>query len=99
MDGLLELEGDDRPQRGDRTRSRRRCSSSYDEPAVKKALPYSAELLNAVKEAVPRPVSPVYPQISEAVYKNVNEALTGQESPEDALKKGNAQIDKALASF
>ena len=73
--------------------------SSYDEPAVKKALPYSAELLNAVKEAVPRPVSPVYPQISEAVYKNVNEALTGQQSPEDALKKGNEQIDKALASF
>jgi multiple sugar transport system substrate-binding protein len=73
--------------------------SSYDEPEVKKALPYSSELLNAVKEAVPRPVSPVYPQISEAVYKNVNEALTGQQSTEDALKKGNEQIDKALASF
>ena len=73
--------------------------SSYDEPEVKKALPYSAELLNAVKEAVPRPVSPVYPQISEAVYKNVNAALAGQQSPEDALKKGNDQIEKALASF
>jgi multiple sugar transport system substrate-binding protein len=73
--------------------------SSYEEPAVKKVLPYSDELLNAVKEAVPRPVSPVYPQISEAVYKNVNEALTGQQSPEEALKKGQEQIDKALASF
>jgi len=73
--------------------------SSYDEPEVKKALPYSAELLDAVKEAVPRPVSPVYPQISEAIYKNVNQALTGQQSPEDALKKGQDQIEKALASF
>ena len=73
--------------------------SSYDEPEVKKALPYSAELLNAVKEAVPRPVSPVYPQISEAVFKNVNKALTGQMSPEDALKKGQDQIEKALSSF
>ncbi len=73
--------------------------SSYDEPEVQKALPYSAELLNAVKEAVPRPVSPVYPQISEAVYKNVNSAMTGQQSPEEALKKGQDQIEKALASF
>jgi multiple sugar transport system substrate-binding protein len=73
--------------------------SSYEEPDVKEALPYSDELLNAVKEAVPRPVSPVYPQISEAVYKNVNQALTGQQSPEDALKKGQDQIEKALASF
>ena len=44
-------------------------------------------------------VSPVYPQISEAIYKNVNQALTGQQSPEDALKKGQDQIEKALASF
>ncbi len=73
--------------------------SSYEEPATKKALPYSDELLNAVKEAVPRPVSPVYPQISEAVYKNVNAAMTGGQSPEEALKKGNDQIEKALASF
>ena len=73
--------------------------ASYEEADVKKALPYSAELLNAVKEAVPRPVSPVYPQISEAVYKNVNAALAGQQSPEDALKKGQEQIEKALASF
>jgi hypothetical protein len=26
-------------------------------------------------------VSPVYPQISQAIYKNVNEALAGQASP------------------
>ena len=73
--------------------------SSYEEAGVKKALPYSDQLLNAVKEAVPRPVSPVYPQISEAIYTNVNAALAGQQSPEDALKKGQDKIEKALASF
>jgi multiple sugar transport system substrate-binding protein len=74
-------------------------TSSYEEPAVKKAMPYADQLLAAVEEAVPRPVSPVYPQISEAVYKNVNAALSGQQSPEDALKNGHQQIEKALAAF
>ena len=38
--------------------------SSYDEPAVKKALPYSGPLLKAIENATTRPVSPVYSQIS-----------------------------------
>jgi len=44
-------------------------------------------------------VSPVYSQISQAVYENVNRAVAGQQSPEDALKRGQEQIEKALASF
>ncbi len=39
-------------------------------------------------QAKARPVSPVYPQISEAIYKNVNAALSGSMSPEEALKTG-----------
>jgi multiple sugar transport system substrate-binding protein len=73
--------------------------SSYEEPAVKKALPYSAQLLKAVENATTRPVSPVYSQISEAVYKNVNAAMSGSMSPEDALKKGQGQIENALSTF
>jgi multiple sugar transport system substrate-binding protein len=72
---------------------------SYDSPAVKQAVPYAAELKAAIEAAKARPVSPVYPQISEAVNKNVSAALAGQMSPEDALKKGQDQITKALASF
>jgi multiple sugar transport system substrate-binding protein len=73
--------------------------SSYEEPAVKKALPYSEQLLKAVENATTRPVSPVYSQISEAVYKNVNAAMAGSMSPEDALKKGQSQIENALKTF
>ena len=62
-------------------------------------MPYSDQLREAIENAVARPVSPVYPQISEAVFKNVNAALSGQKSPEDALKDGQAQIEKALAAF
>jgi multiple sugar transport system substrate-binding protein len=71
----------------------------YDDPAVKKALPFAAELKTAVEQAKARPVSPVYPQISQAIYKNVNAALAGQESPADAMKNAQSQIDKALSTF
>ena len=38
--------------------------SIYDDPAVKKAQPFSDELKPAIEQAKSRPVSPVYPQIS-----------------------------------
>jgi len=71
----------------------------YDDAAVKRALPFAAELEQAVAQARARPVSPVYPQISQAIYKNVNAALSGQVSPEDALADADAQIEQALATF
>jgi multiple sugar transport system substrate-binding protein len=74
-------------------------SATYGDAAVKKALPFSAELKQAVSQAKARPLSPVYPQISQAIYKNVNMALSGQTSAEDAMKKAQADIEKALASF
>ena len=74
-------------------------ASAYDDPAVKKALPFAAELKQAISQAKPRPVSPVYPQISAAIYKNVNEALSGAVSPEEALKKGQTQMEQALKTF
>ena len=47
------------------------------------------QLLQAISQAKARPVSPVYPQISQAIYKNVNDALAGRVSPQDALKKAD----------
>jgi multiple sugar transport system substrate-binding protein len=71
----------------------------YDDPAVKKALPFSDTLKQAISQAKARPVSPVYPQISQAIYKNVNNALSGQTSAEDAMKQAQADITKALSTF
>jgi len=72
---------------------------TYDDADVKKALPFAAELKSAVEQAKSRPVSPVYPQVSQAIYKNVNSALSGQLSPADALKKADGEINSALATF
>jgi multiple sugar transport system substrate-binding protein len=74
-------------------------NATYDDAAVKKALPFAQELRQAVTQAKARPVSPVYPQISQAIYRNVNAALSGQMSPQDALKKADSQINSALATF
>jgi multiple sugar transport system substrate-binding protein len=74
-------------------------SKVYDEPATKKAMPFAAQLKTAIAQAKPRPVSPVYPLISEAIYKNVNRALSGEATPEAALKAADQGITKALATF
>jgi multiple sugar transport system substrate-binding protein len=73
--------------------------ATYDDPDVQKALPFAQELRQAVTQAKTRPVSPVYPQISQAIYKNVNQALAGRVSAQDALKTADSQINKALATF
>jgi trehalose/maltose transport system substrate-binding protein len=71
----------------------------YDDPAVQKAQPFSAELKAAVDQSKARPISPVYPQLSQAIYKNVNAALSGQTSPEEALKQAQSEAEKALQTF
>ena len=39
------------------------------------------------------------PDCSQAIYNNVNAALSGKVSPQDALKTADGQINKALATF
>jgi len=73
--------------------------SVYKDPEVQKAIPYADQLLQALSQAKARPVSPVYPQISQAIYKNVNDALAGRMSPAAAVKKADSQITQALSTF
>jgi multiple sugar transport system substrate-binding protein len=74
-------------------------SEVYDDPAVKKVMPFAAQLRTAIEQAQARPPSPVYPQISEAVYDNVYAALQGDMSPDEAASKMNDEIQKALETF
>jgi multiple sugar transport system substrate-binding protein len=71
----------------------------YSDPDVKKAVPYAPQLLQALSQAKARPVSPVYSQISQAIYKNVNNALAGRTSAAAAIKKADGQINQALNTF
>jgi multiple sugar transport system substrate-binding protein len=73
--------------------------ATYDQPEVHKAIPFHAEIRKAIEQARARPVSPVYPQISQAIYDNVNDAIAGRATPGDAMKRAQASIEKALATF
>jgi multiple sugar transport system substrate-binding protein len=74
-------------------------TATYHDPAVIKAQPFASELLKAIEHGKPRPVSPVYPQISEAIYKNVYSALSSGTSPKSALQTAQSQINSALKTF
>jgi multiple sugar transport system substrate-binding protein len=71
----------------------------YDDPDVQKKYDFATQLRDAISQAKARPVSPVYPQISQAIYENVNEALAGRASPEDALKAAQSDMEAALETF
>jgi len=71
-------------------------AATYDDPAVRDGLPYADELHSAIRQAEPRPVTPVYAAVSAAIARNVNLALAGQQSPQDALSRAADQIDEAL---
>lgn len=75
------------------------ATAVYKDPEVQKEIPFTEELLKAVEQAQARPVSPVYTEISEAIYNNVFEVLNGRQSADAATSKMNSEIDQALQRF
>jgi len=74
-------------------------AAAYDDPAVQKKYAFASDLKDAISQGQSRPVSPVYSQISEAIYTNVHQALQGKADPKSALKTMKDQIEKALQTF
>jgi multiple sugar transport system substrate-binding protein len=75
------------------------ATAVYKDPAVKKEIPFTEELLKAVEQAQARPVSPVYTEISEAIADNVFEVLNGRQSADAATSQMNSEIEDALKRF
>jgi multiple sugar transport system substrate-binding protein len=74
-------------------------TSVYQDQEVKQKVPFAGDLLKALEQAVPRPISPVYPEISEAIYNNVYAVLQGRSNPDQAASAMKSQIEDALARF
>jgi multiple sugar transport system substrate-binding protein len=74
-------------------------SAPYDDPEVKQKARFATDLKRAVEQGQSRPVTPVYPQVTEAIYKNVHDALQGKQQPDAALRKMSSEIEKALQTF
>jgi multiple sugar transport system substrate-binding protein len=69
----------------------------YTDPTLVAKFPYLPTLLKSISTAVPRPVTPFYPAVTEAIETNVYAALQGTTSVESALKSLQAAIQSATA--
>jgi multiple sugar transport system substrate-binding protein len=70
-------------------------TSLYTDAALVKQFPYLPTLLASIKTAVPRPVTPFYPAVTEAIETNAYAALQGQKSTTTALKDMQKAIESA----
>jgi multiple sugar transport system substrate-binding protein len=69
----------------------------YSDPALVAKFPYLPTLLKSIQTAVPRPVTPFYPGVTEAVETNAYAALQGQVSVQSALASMQDAIKSATA--
>ena len=74
--------------------------SVYDDPALASALPIRPGQARAIIDrAVPRPVTPVYTQLSGILQIHLHRALTRQEAPAAALSAAATEMRTLLESF
>ncbi len=69
--------------------------SSYSDPALVAKFAYLPTLEKSIDTAIPRPVSPFYPAITQTIETNVYEALQGTQSTQAALKNIQTGITQA----
>jgi multiple sugar transport system substrate-binding protein len=69
----------------------------YDEPGLAQSLGVPpADARRIIQRAVPRPVTPVYTQLSEILQIHLHRALTGQRTPAAALREAQAEMQRLL---
>ncbi|MFC7339982.1 ABC transporter substrate-binding protein [Saccharopolyspora griseoalba] len=71
----------------------------YDDPQVRAEIPFIGELKKSVLSARSRPKSPVYTQISRAIYDNVYEVISGQTDVESGVREMREDIETAQETF
>ena len=72
--------------------------STYDDPALAGALGLPpADVLRIVETARPRPVTPVYSQLSAILQVALHGVLTRQDGPRPALERAAAEMRALLA--
>ncbi len=70
----------------------------YNDKDVLAKYPHFASLVEVMNSALPRPVTPAYPQVSvDAIQVNLTAALTQKVTPQEALKAMKAKAEAILA--
>lgn len=70
--------------------------SVYKDPDVLAAIPWFADALPVVETARPRPVTPMYRAISDALRINTNTVMAGVKTPKQALDEIEQRVARAL---
>jgi len=74
--------------------------SVYNDPDVTAKYPHFATMSTVMNSALPRPVTPAWPQISaDAIQVNLTAALTRKITPAEAVKNMKAKTEEILAKF
>ncbi|MET1088696.1 MAG: ABC transporter substrate-binding protein [Arthrobacter sp.] len=71
--------------------------SLYEDEELVAKLPYLPVLKTSIENAVPRPVTPFYPAVTQAIQENAYAALKGEKSAEQALSDMQKSIESAGA--
>lgn len=66
----------------------------YEDPQVQARAPFISALRPIFERARPRPVTPYYGLLSDAVQSEFSAAVVGVRSPEEALSRLQAQVDR-----
>src|SRR4051812_41801646 len=69
----------------------------YSDPELVKKFTYLPTLLKSIETAVPRPITPYYPGVTEAIETNAYAALQGQVTTQAALTSMQAAIKSATS--
>jgi multiple sugar transport system substrate-binding protein len=71
-------------------------ASVYKDPEVLAAVPWFADALPVVETARPRPVTPMYRAVSDALRINTNTVMAGVKTPQQALDEIEQRVARAL---
>jgi multiple sugar transport system substrate-binding protein len=71
--------------------------SVYDDADVKAKQPLFTKLQPILQNSLPRPVSPVYPDLSNIIQTHVHQALTKQVSPQAALSALQSELQTLVS--
>jgi multiple sugar transport system substrate-binding protein len=70
--------------------------AAYADPELLADAPFIAGLLPLVERARPRPVTPYYPMISDALQGELSAIVSGIRSPQSALRRAQAIVDHVM---